>query len=292
MTKKLISITDNNYQILKRVPQEHPLNWPFKVSGKHTKLAIIDLETTGLDYTKDKITEIGVIVVAFMQDNANNYVLDTYQSFNDPGVAISERITELTGITDEMVKGQTIDWWEVERLVSNVDYIVCHNSGFDRKFLEATDGDNVTFYGCKFACTKNDIDWSARGYGANKLDYLNWKLGYFYDGHRAINDCWATLNLLVQENGALEEMIKNASKSTYEVYATDAPYYTKDKLKEAGYRWNDGNNGKPKAWYKVVDDQLKEYYWLLGENICRTTRYYEVNATNRYSSRDVPSKTM
>lgn len=291
MDKKLISITDPNYQILKRVT-EYPATGKEFICEDSIKIAIVDLETTGLDYIMDKITEIGVIIAAFDSHNEAVDIVGTYQAFNDPGVPISERITELTGITDDMVKGQSIDWAEVSHIIQDVNYVVCHNAAFDRKFLEAAYNNNVVFEQCGFACTKNDIDWSARGYGASKLDYLNWKLGYFYDGHRAINDCWATLNLLVQEEGALAELLKNAGKSTYEVYAVDAPYYTKDKLKNAGYWWNDGNNGKPKAWYKVVEDQLKEYYWLLGENICKTTKYYEINATNRYSSRDVPSKIM
>ena len=44
------------------------------------------------------------------------------------------------------------------------------------------------------------------GYEGSKLEYLNFKLGYFYDGHRAIVDCWATINLLINEKGAFDEL--------------------------------------------------------------------------------------
>jgi len=263
----------NDFQILQRVPEYEAHN---EYMGN--TFAIIDLETTGLDHTKDKITEIGIIKVEYFSHGGN--VVNVHQSFNDPQMPIIDKITALTGITNEMVKGQAIDWDIVENLLDDVDFIVCHNSGFDRKFLEAA---NAYFINKKFACSKNDIDWQAKGILNDKLDYINWKLGYFYDAHRAINDCWATLNA-IKQSGSLQELIDNLSNETYEVYAVDAPYSKKDLLKESGFYWNDGSNGKPKAWYKIVDSSIDLQSWL-SDNGCDVTRVYKINAYNRYSVR-------
>lgn len=59
----------------------------------------LDLETTGLRPTSDKILEIGAVKVE------NGQITGTYETFVDCGVVIPCRITQLTGITEEMVKG-------------------------------------------------------------------------------------------------------------------------------------------------------------------------------------------
>lgn len=271
-----------DFQILERVP-EYRINKDYNIHHGKT-VAIIDLETTGLDYAKDKITEIGVIHAAIVP-NMQPIILDVYQAFNDPGVPISQRITELTGITDEMVKGQAIDWAYVQDEVVRIsDLVICHNASFDRKFLEVAGHDNYqVFKEAVFACTKNDIDWLRRGYGASKLDYLNWKLGYFYDAHRAINDCWATLNLLVQEDGALEELLSN-TVDQYEVYAVGAPYEKKDELSDNGFYWNNGSNGKPKAWFKITNDELLEDTKHIVIECRGTVKTILVPSNRKYSS--------
>ena len=57
----------------------------------------LDLETTGVDPKRDKILEIGAARVK------DGEILETYQSFVDHKIQIPAFITELTGITDEMV---------------------------------------------------------------------------------------------------------------------------------------------------------------------------------------------
>ncbi|MBA2651158.1 MAG: hypothetical protein H0U73_02635 [Tatlockia sp.] len=111
-----------------------------------------------------------------------------------------------------------------------------------------------------FACTiKDNIDWKARGFESSKLDYLNFKLGYFYDGHRAINDCWATLNVLIQEDGAFDELKANGRKKETLLSAANAPFDKKDHLKARNYRWADGTGQLSKGWTLCIsNDKLHE----------------------------------
>lgn len=265
--------------LLKRVP-ELTKNRPL-VPKEAKVCSIIDLETTGLDYKADKITEIGIVSFFYSRDKIIG-AASTYQAFNDPGVEISAKITALTGITNELVRGHTLNLEDISDIVEKSDLVICHNAAFDRKFLEQV------LPICRdkpFGCTKNDIDWQARGYGSNKLDYLNWKLGYFYDAHRAINDCWATLNLLRQEEGAWEELLANSNES-YEVYAVGVAYDYKDKLRMAGYKWNDGTNSKPKAWWATAknEQELNALKDWLKSNVYVNAKVVTIPANKKYSS--------
>ncbi len=59
----------------------------------------IDLEMTGLRMKTDRILEIGAVKID------GNCLGDTFQTFVNPHRRLDEKISELTGITDEMVEG-------------------------------------------------------------------------------------------------------------------------------------------------------------------------------------------
>ncbi len=102
-----------------------------------TTFAVLDLETSGGSPRLGAgITEIGVVKVK------GGKVLGTFQSFVDPGHALPYFITELTGITNQMlVSAPFID--EIlptlfEFLGSSEEtVVVAHNSPFDLSFLKA-----------------------------------------------------------------------------------------------------------------------------------------------------------
>ncbi|WP_127530714.1 ATP-dependent DNA helicase DinG [Paenibacillus kobensis] len=95
------------------------------------KFAILDLETTG-HQAEDDIIQIGIVVL----DEELN-VADTFSSFVRPGKAIPPFITQLTGITDDMVADSpSLEdlLTDVVRLLSDA-VLVAHNVGFDAHFL-------------------------------------------------------------------------------------------------------------------------------------------------------------
>ena len=172
-----------------------------------TTFAVIDLETSGGSPKAGAgITEIGVVKVR------GGAVLGTFQSFVDPGHSLPPFITQLTGITDEMLlSAPFID----EVLPSLFEFLgspdetvlVAHNSPFDMSFLKA-------------AALAHEFAWphyltvdTARLARA-VLDHdevVNCKLGTLAEffnaqtspNHRALDDALATVDVL---HGIIERL--------------------------------------------------------------------------------------
>ncbi|MGD9479249.1 3'-5' exonuclease [Shinella sp. G-2] len=233
---------------------------------------IVDTETTGLNARKDEIIEIGI--VAFSFDAAGNIgdVTDVYGGLRQPSVAIPADITRLTGITDAMVVGQTIDIARVQALIEPADLIIAHNAGFDRPFCETF---SSAFAPKAWACSVSEIDWSARGFEGTKLGYLVGQAGYFHDGHRAVDDCYALLEVLAQDGpeqsaAPFAELFAASQRSRVRIFAEHSPFEMKDHLKARGYRWSDGSDGRPKSWWvEVADDALDDELRYLRTEIYR-----------------------
>lgn len=147
------------------------------------------------NHRKDEIIEIGV--VAFSFDGAGNVgeVTHVYGALQQPSIPIPEEVKRLTGITDAMVAGQVIDLHRLRSIVDAADLIIAHNAGFDRPFCEAF---SPIFTGKAWACSVSEIDWTLRGFEGTKLGYLIGQAGYFHEGHRAVDDCFALLEVLAR----------------------------------------------------------------------------------------------
>jgi DNA polymerase III epsilon subunit family exonuclease len=172
-----------------------------------TTFAVLDLETSGGSPRLGAgITEIGVVKVK------GGEVLGTFQSFVDPGHSLPVFITQLTGISDEMlISAPFID--EIlptlfEFLGSAEDtVVVAHNSPFDLSFLKA-------------ASKTHEIEWpdyltvdTARLARAvlDRDEVINCKLSTLAEffgastspNHRALDDAMATVDVL---HGLIERL--------------------------------------------------------------------------------------
>lgn len=152
----------------------------------------VDIETTGTNAKWNKIIEIGAVKVK------NGQIIDTFSELINPGVEVSPFITELTGITNEMLEGKpSID----EVLPRFVDFaegelLLGHNVMFDYGFLKQNAMNlNIPF-------EKSGMDTlkiarkTLRGLESRGLEYLCTYYGIKDDEHhRAFNDARATSDL-------------------------------------------------------------------------------------------------
>ena len=98
------------------------------------EFCVFDTETTGLDPGVEYLTEIGAVIVR------NGEVVEEFDTFVKPGKPITPKITELTGITNEMVADAPGEKEALEAFLRFADgrILVAHNAhAFDIRFLKA-----------------------------------------------------------------------------------------------------------------------------------------------------------
>ncbi|MBU2487057.1 MAG: 3'-5' exonuclease [Alphaproteobacteria bacterium] len=259
-----------NYRILRRLSPRSVVEHArpeFPRQG-----VILDPETTGLNYRSDEIIEIGVVAFSFNDAGDIGDVTGVYGGLQQPTVPIPAEITRLTGITDDMVAGRAIDVSRLKYFIEPADLIIAHNAGFDRPFCETF---SPMFCNKPWACSVSEIDWSARGFEGSKLGDLIGQSGYFHDGHRAVDDCFALLEVLGQTRpGSIAtpfaELHQASQWSRVRIYAENSPFDMKDHLKARGYRWSDGSDGRPKSWWvELPEEKLDEELHFLRMEIYR-----------------------
>jgi DNA polymerase III subunit epsilon len=253
----------------------------------------VDVETTGLDANGDHIIELALVPFQYDADGIVYDVGEPVSFLEDPGVPIPPEVTHITGIDDEMVRGQRIDDAKVNALVADCALVVAHNAAFDRRMIERR---LPRFSEVPWACSLREVPWQQFGAGGAKLDYLLFRIcGEFHDGHRAVDDCLAGIHLLAEARcdgrSAMSFLLESANQPTMRVWAVNAPYDSKDVLKARRYRWNDGSDGQAKAWYRDVrlSELASEEAWLCGAAYGGRSnpplRVKEIDARNRYSAR-------
>jgi DNA polymerase-3 subunit epsilon len=278
-----------DYRVLRRlVPRP-----PFTPSvGQAVKTGVLlDVETTGLDQRTDEVIELGMVKFDYLANGRIAGVRDVFTSFNEPSAPISQEITELTGITDEIVAGHRIDESAVSDFISEAVIVIAHNAGFDRKFAERY---WPVFEAKAWACSATEVEWRKHGFEGSRLGYLLNGAGFFHHAHRAIDDCHALLEILSCElpstgAPALAVLLERARKKTMRVWAEQSPFELKDALKRRGYRSSDGSDGRPRSWYIDVDEVSldAEIAFLRAEIYLRNLdpRFQTLTAFDRFSVR-------
>lgn len=269
-----------------------PRRFVTPADGTATRTGLfVDVETTGLDPQKDEIIELAMVPFTYGRDGRIFEILDAYQQFQEPSAPISPAITAITGITDEMVAGHRIDAEAVGRFAGGAALVLAHNAAFDRKFVERLSDVFVTK---PWACSMTQVNWSDEGHEGTKLAYLAAGAGFYYDRHRAENDCRAAIELLASPlptSGALAmtRLLDAARQPSWRIWAENSPFDLKDALKARGYRWNGDSNPNPRAWYIDVTDTQREVEiaYLHKEIYLREVELLvrRMEAYNRFSDR-------
>ncbi len=162
---------------------------------KNESYVVFDIETTGLSAQANKITEIGAVKIE------NGEKADVFSQLVNPECDIPQNITELTGITNEMVKDMpTIS----EVLPKFLEFckgatVVAHNASFDCGFIRY----NAACLGLDFHNKILDTLRLSRELYPNEakhsLNVVCQRLGVSLENHhRAVDDATATADIFLK----------------------------------------------------------------------------------------------
>jgi DNA polymerase III epsilon subunit family exonuclease len=182
-----------------------------EIDPLNSEYIVFDTETTGLNRTVDKIIELAAIRVK------DGKIVDRYDEFIYPGTTVKANITQLTGITNNMLLGQPEENTRIPEFVQFLEkepyeFVVAHNGNFDFEMLKA-------------ACRRIGVPMPMRvlvdtikvakavlpkGAPGSPVDYKQVTLaqhyGIKYSAHRAINDVEAL-------NSVYRNLCKDAEKN-------------------------------------------------------------------------------
>ena len=167
-----------------------------------TEIVAFDLETTGLSAQNDTIIEIGAAIFR------GSEVVDRFQTFVDPGRPLTRKIIDLTGITDEMLRGAPAIGDVLPKFLAFCGDrpLTAHNADFDVGFIAA-------------ACRRMGLDYNPvyldtlimaqnllPELGKYKLNIVADHLGLpDFNHHRAVDDAVTCGQLLQRFLGMLRE---------------------------------------------------------------------------------------
>ena len=156
-------------------------------------IVVLDFETTGLSHALDRIIEVGAVRLE------NGQITDELSLLCDPGVPLKPKISEITGITDLMLRGKESPAEGVRKLLDFIGDcpVAAHNAPFDMGMLQAECARmGVSFH----APVLDTLTFSRRLYPnqrSHRLGAVCRLLGVsLKNAHRAVHDAAATAQCL------------------------------------------------------------------------------------------------
>ncbi len=195
----------------------------------------IDLETTGIQSETDRIIEVAAISVK------SDGTRETYQQMVNPGIPIPEFITQLTGISDDMVKNAPRMSEILPLLLCFIEgkVLVAHNAAFDLSFLRAANGGKLpNLHVCTFELARLLFP----GLSSYSLQNLvrTFEIPEARPEHRALADTLALEGLFAKLMKRLKSLsIKN--------------------LEEVNHFFQDQEKGLTFLWQEVLREKVREY---------------------------------
>jgi len=238
---------------------------PHPTKGGEMKLLCLDTETTGLDFEKDVITEIGAVVWC-TKKRTPLYLWNTNLLWQDTAEKLTPEITQITGIDlahleefGERVQPEDQIFIDLAALMEKTRVCVAHNAPFDRGMLEAAfQAVGVVMPEVLWVDTCIDLPYPPT-IKTRKLIHAAAEHGLcpIRFPHRALFDTLKTCELL--DCYPIDEVIKRAKTPNVEIVAVckkpwldNKPDGEKDTdlAKQNGFHWR----ANEKQWVRLVKE--------------------------------------
>ena len=199
--------------------KETPPRTSSVLSGPHSESYIIlDTETTGLNPCTDKIVQLSAI-----KYNQNGVPVDFYNTYLNPGCPIPPSVSQINGITDNLVASAPCADQVQAQFLSFLgrSLLLGYNITFDLRFLNHTFDD--AFANCSYVDVLS-ISKQLLSLPNYKLETVASAIGFVPDGgfHDSFSDCEAVAALLkfFNEPDLLDDFRKDYCPTVSKVSAT------------------------------------------------------------------------
>lgn len=181
------------------------------------KYAIIDVETTGGVARYERITEIAIVV------HDGNAIVEQFATLLNPERSIPWNITQLTGISDEMVADAPKFYEVAKKIVELTEdaVFVAHNVSFDYHFVREEFARLGYTFTRKQLCTVRMARAAFPGLPSYSLSNLKRHFGIIAErSHRALDDTLATVSIFErilasqQGAGSVNKSLREAVKAS------------------------------------------------------------------------------
>lgn len=273
----------SHYRVLRPLPTLGDI-WlqSMPLATSTTTIGVLDTETTGLDPSQHKIIELALVKMTI--DDVTGALVDMTSHVSwleDPLVPLTPEIERLTGLTDTDLCGQKFDDRVIAAAFDDIDLLVAFNTPFDRAFMVR----RFPEIEHPWACAAREIDWAEHGLEGRSMGALIVSAGHRFTAHRAGPDTWALACLLAMKANdkrtIAAHLIDKARTNTQRLYASGAPFGTRDALKSAGYRWAPIE----RSWWLEADAEriANEAAWLAELHPLIRPQIVEIDWYNRHA---------
>ena len=229
---------DDETRVLHRITPLQKWQPPTNAGPAYMTIAVIDLETDGLDPQYNEILEIAVAMIVTDQQGRVIKVESVKCGLQQPSRSIDPQIEKITGITDVTVAGKRIAPQKIAEHLHAADACLAFNVAFDRRHLEEL----VPEVGeMPWICAMTDVDWLALGFDGRAQGHLLMQAGMFNPiAHRASDDVASLVNLLAHEcrdgRTVMAHALEGAKAPSWRFEASDLPHRLQKDAYRKGYR--------------------------------------------------------
>ncbi|MGG6242539.1 3'-5' exonuclease [Nodosilinea sp. AN01ver1] len=213
-------------------------------------LIIIDTETTGVDYQKDSVIEIGAILYSGELQTVITQTSFLLYASDNPAEAINHIPSKALVNLPELMEAGML--YLLKALAVQTSYAVAHNAEFDRQWF---DGEKLPILIGKDAkpirwlCSMNDMTWPKQTKPRESLVSLALHHGIgVSSAHRALTDCQLIAELFNRvTHDEFVNLVAQALRPKG-LFKAEVCFEQKQLAKDAGFQWHP----ESKEWKRLM----------------------------------------
>ncbi|NIJ61144.1 exonuclease domain-containing protein [Qipengyuania flava] len=267
-TSAALGGADDQIRVLHRITPLEDWQSPANARSPFMRIAVLDLETDGLDPLYNEILEIAVAMIVVDRNGRIIEVEGVSGGLQQPSRPIEPEIERITGITDAMVAGKRLVPQKIAKHLKTADACLAFHVAFDRRHLEML----VPEVGeMPWICAMADVDWHALGFDGRAQGHLLMQAGMFNPvAHRAADDVASLIHLLAHEcrdgRTVMAHALGGARSPTWRFEASDLPYRLRKDVYRRGYRFSDRGVNHKLVREADYDAEVAWYRELVGRD--------------------------